>query len=45
MAQEGVTMLIFGNCFEDAVPRHKISFELVQLYQLQYQRRSIAYEA
>jgi hypothetical protein len=45
MAQEGDTMLIFGNYFEEVVPRHKISFEEVQLYQLQDQRRSIAYEA
>jgi hypothetical protein len=43
MAQEGDTMLIFGNCFEE-VPRHKISFEEVQLHQLKYQR-SIGYEA
>jgi hypothetical protein len=34
MAQEGDTMLIFGNCFEEVVPRHKISFEEVQLHQL-----------
>jgi hypothetical protein len=27
MAQEGDTMLIFGNYFEEVVPRHKISFE------------------
>jgi hypothetical protein len=29
MAQEGDTMLIFGNCFEEVVPRHKISSEEV----------------
>jgi hypothetical protein len=27
MAQEGDTISIFGNCFEE-VPRHKISFEV-----------------
>jgi hypothetical protein len=45
MAQEGNTMLIFGNCFKEIVPRHKTKFEDVQFRQLQYQRRSIAYEA
>jgi hypothetical protein len=34
MAQEGDKMLIFGDCFEEAVPRHKISFEEVPLRQL-----------
>jgi hypothetical protein len=31
-------MLIFGDCFEEAVPRHKISFEEVPLRQLQYEK-------
>jgi hypothetical protein len=34
MAQEGDTMLIFENYFEEVVPSHKISFEAVQLHQL-----------
>jgi hypothetical protein len=29
MVQEGDSMLIFGDCFEEAVPRHKISIEEV----------------
>jgi hypothetical protein len=45
MAQEGNTMIIFGNCFKEIVPRHKIKFEEVQFRQLQYQRRSIVYKA
>jgi hypothetical protein len=38
MAQEGDTMLIFGDCFDEAVPKHKISFEEVQLRQLRYEK-------
>jgi hypothetical protein len=38
MAQEGDTMLIFGDCFEEAVLRHKINFEEIPLRQLWYEK-------
>jgi hypothetical protein len=31
MAQEGDTILIFENCFDEVVPRHKISTTLSTL--------------
>jgi hypothetical protein len=33
MTQEGGSMLIFGDCFEEAVPRHKIIIEEAYLRQ------------
>jgi hypothetical protein len=38
-------MLIFGDCFEEAVPRHKISFEKYRFVNSNMKRRSIAHEA
>jgi hypothetical protein len=45
MTQEGGSMLIFGDCFEEAVPRHKIIIEEAYLCQTLKVERPIAYKA